>query len=124
MDYFQIISEDRIKKAYKDGEFANLPGYGKPLPPDELANIPENIRMAYRILKNGGYTEEPTKLRQEIVSIEILIAESTDQAEQADMRNKLNQKLLRYNSIMSKRGAKTNSSVFKNYSQKVIKKLT
>ena len=124
MDYFQIISEDRIKKAYKDGEFTNLPGYGKPLPPDELANIPENIRMAYRILKNGGYTEEATKLRQENVSIENLIPESTDQAEQADMRNKLNQKLLRYNSIMSKRGAKTNSSVFKNYSQKVIKKLT
>ncbi|RHW41555.1 DUF1992 domain-containing protein [Neobacillus notoginsengisoli] len=124
MDYFQIISEDRIKKAYKDGEFANLPGFGKPLPPDELANIPEDIRMAYRILKNGGYTEEATKLRQEIVAIENLIAESADEVERANMQKKLNQKLLRYNSIMSRRGEQTNSSIFKNYSQKVMKKLT
>ncbi|WP_409273644.1 DUF1992 domain-containing protein [Neobacillus sp. SCS-31] len=124
MDYFQIISEDRIKKAYDNGEFEDLPGFGKPLPQDDLAGIPDELRMAYRVLKNAGYTEEAKSLRQEMVSLESMIAQCTDDAERASMQKKLNQKLLRYNSMMAKRGAKTNSSVFKNYGDKVIRKLT
>ncbi|WP_059172481.1 DUF1992 domain-containing protein [Bacillus sp. FJAT-27445] len=124
MDFFQIISEERIKKAYADMEFEHLPGFGKPLPPDELAGVPDELRMAYRVLKNGGYTDEAKTLRQEMASIESIIVQSTDDTERASMQKKLNQKLLQYNSLMAKRGAKTNSSVFKNYSAKVIKKLT
>jgi hypothetical protein len=123
MDLFHILSEDRIKKAYKDGEFENLPGLGKPLQLEDLSGIPEDLRMAYKVLKNAGYTEDESQLRQEMMTIEGLIRKCDDSAEKEDLQKKLNEKLLRFNQIMSKRGVKTNSSLFKNYQQKVQNKL-
>lgn len=51
MDFSHIVSEDKIKRAIKDGEFENLPGMGKPLPKDDAAHLPESLRMSYRMLK-------------------------------------------------------------------------
>jgi hypothetical protein len=123
MDLFHIVSEDRIKKAYKDGEFENLPGLGKPMQLEDLSGIPEDLRMAYKVLKNAGYTQDESQLRQEMMTIESLIKKCDDSSEKEDLQKKLNEKLLRFNQVMSKRGVKTNSSMFKNYQQKVQNKL-
>lgn len=123
MDLFHIVSEDRIKKAYKDGEFENLPGLGKPMQLEDLSGIPEDLRMAYKVLKNAGYTQDESQLRQEMMTIENLIKKCDDSCEKEDLQKKLNEKLLRFNQVMSKRGVKTNSSMFKNYQQKVQNKL-
>jgi hypothetical protein len=72
MDLFHIIAEEKIKQAMKDGEFDRLPGMGKPLKLDDLSGIPEELRMAYRIMKNAGYTEEETNVRKELMNIEDL----------------------------------------------------
>jgi hypothetical protein len=123
MDMFHIISEDRIKKAYKDGEFDNLPGLGKPLQLEDMSGIPEELRMAYKLLKNAGYTQEEGQLRQEMVTIENLIKKCDDSGEKETLQKNLNEKLIRFNQLMSKRGVKTNSAIFKNYEQKVQKKI-
>ncbi|WP_223589690.1 DnaJ family domain-containing protein [Neobacillus bataviensis] len=123
MDMFQIVSEDRIKKAYKDGEFENLPGLGKPMQLEDLSAIPEDLRMAYKLLKNAGYTQEESHLRQELMTIEDLIKKTDDISEKENLHRKLNEKLIRFNQIMSKKGVKTNSSIFKNYELKVQNKL-
>ena len=47
----QIIAENRIREAQQNGEFDNLPGMGKPLEFEDDSNIPEDLRMAYKILK-------------------------------------------------------------------------
>ena len=47
MDFSSIVSEDKIKRAIKDGEFEGLPGMGKPLKKDDAAHVPEHLRMAY-----------------------------------------------------------------------------
>ncbi|MDF2038097.1 DUF1992 domain-containing protein [Bacillus sp. CMF12] len=123
MDFFSILSEDRIKKAYKDGEFDNLPGYGKPLPFDDLSSVPENLRMAYRIMKNAGFTDEENQMKKEMLTIEDLIKKCEDQEEKKALQKKLNEKMLRFNSMMSKRRQNTNSSLFKNYGEKINNKL-
>lgn len=123
MDFFSIVSEDRIKKAYKDGEFDNLPGYGKPLPFDDLSSVPENLRMAYRIMKNAGFTDEENQMKKEMLTIEDLIKKCEDQEEKKALQKKLNEKMLRFNSMMSKRRQNTNSSLFKNYGEKINNKL-
>ncbi|MEH7301366.1 DnaJ family domain-containing protein [Neobacillus drentensis] len=123
MDLFHIVSEDRIKKAYQDGEFDNLPGLGKPLQLEDLSGIPEELRMAYKLLKNAGYTQEEGQLRQEMMTIEGLLKKCDDSTEKESLQKKLNEKLLRFNQLMSKRGVKTNSAIFKNYEQKVQKKI-
>src|SRR5690606_26820811 len=47
------IIDEIIKDAQRKGEFANLPGQGKPLKLDEDANTPPHMRMAYKILKEN-----------------------------------------------------------------------
>lgn len=123
MDMFHIVSEDRIKKAFKDGEFENLPGLGKPMKLEDLSAIPEELRMAYKMLKNAGYTQDEGHLRQELMTIEDLIKKTDDISEKENLQRKLNEKLIRFNQLMSKRGVKTNSSIFKNYELKVQNKL-
>jgi hypothetical protein len=123
MDIFSILSEQAIKKAMEDGEFDNLPGYGKPLVLEDLSGVPEELRMAYKLMKNAGFSPEENKIKQEMMSIESLIKNCNDPEEKNKLQKNLNEKLLRFNQTMSKRGGKTNSSVFKNYQQKIDKKL-
>jgi hypothetical protein len=50
---FNRIVEERILSAQKKGQFSNLPGEGKPLDLPDDGHIPEDLRMAYKILKNA-----------------------------------------------------------------------
>jgi hypothetical protein len=119
MDLFHIIAEEKIKQAIKDGELDRLPGMGKPLKLDDLSSIPEELRMAYRIMKNAGYTEEETDLRKELMTIEDLIKKCENEDEKQSLQKQLNEKLLRFNRLMSKRGVQTNSALFKQYERKL-----
>jgi hypothetical protein len=51
----ELIAERRIAEALAQGEFDGLPGAGKPLDLAEDPLVPEDQRMANRILKNAGY---------------------------------------------------------------------
>src|SRR5437762_4043785 len=99
MDLFHILAEQKIKQAYKNGEFDNLPGMGKPLKLDDMSGVPEELRMAYRIMKNAGYTEEENALRKELMTIEDLIKKCDDDDEKESFKKQLNEKLLRFNSL-------------------------
>jgi hypothetical protein len=123
MDFFSILSEQAIKRAYNEGEFDNLPGFGKPLELEDMSGVPEELRMAYKLMKNAGFSPEENKIKQELMSIEGLIRICEDPVEKEKLQKNLNEKLLRFNQIMSKRGGKTNSSIFKNYQQKIDQKL-
>ncbi|RDI42249.1 DUF1992 domain-containing protein [Falsibacillus pallidus] len=123
MDFFSIISEQRIKEAQRNGEFDNLPGYGKPLPKDEFEHVPPDMRMAYRIMKNAGYSMEEAEIRKEMMSIEKLISMCEDEEEKEGLKKELNEKYVKFNQFMSKRKKDTNSSIFKNYESKIEKKL-
>jgi hypothetical protein len=48
----------QIRKAIEDGEFSNLPGEGKPLNLGDDAHTPEELRMAYKILKDNDLSPE------------------------------------------------------------------
>ncbi|NRD78114.1 DUF1992 domain-containing protein [Bacillus sp. BRMEA1] len=122
MDMFQLLSEDRIKKAYEKGEFEQLPGFGKPMKIEDLSGVPEELRMAYKLLKNAGYSEDECLIRREMMTIEDLMKKCEDPIEKEDLKRKWNEKLLRFNQLMSKRGVQTNSSIFKNYGDKVQSK--
>ena len=55
---FELIAERKIEEAAARGEFDGLPGEGRPLDLDDDALVPEDLRMAYRILKNAGYAPQ------------------------------------------------------------------
>jgi hypothetical protein len=48
------LVESRIREAQDRGEFDRLPGAGRPLPDEDLAGVPHELRVAYRVLRNAG----------------------------------------------------------------------
>ncbi len=50
-----FIAEQRIAEAIENGDFDDLPGSGKPLELDDDSLVPEELRLAYRVLKNAGF---------------------------------------------------------------------
>ncbi|MDE5832902.1 MAG: DUF1992 domain-containing protein [Desulfovibrio sp.] len=74
-----IIAEQRIADAIRDGEFDNLPGAGKPLPIEDLNAVPEEFRMAYKILKNAGYAPPEIQERKEMSRLADLLDGSPDE---------------------------------------------
>jgi DnaJ family protein C protein 28 len=60
--------EQQIRKAIEDGQFEDLPGKGKPLKLNENPYEDPEWRMAYRVLRNGGFTLPWIEARREIES--------------------------------------------------------
>ncbi|MED4018326.1 DUF1992 domain-containing protein [Sutcliffiella cohnii] len=116
---FSRLTDDRIRKAYEEGEFENLPGYGKKLQLEDLSNVPPEMRMANKMMKNAGMMEEQ-QVRSEIEYIEDLIKNAHDDLEEQRLTQRLNEKLLRFNQIMEKKKKETNSATFKNYQSKIF----
>ncbi|GIL05339.1 MAG: hypothetical protein BroJett031_18590 [Betaproteobacteria bacterium] len=65
------LVERRIAEAIARGEFDDLPGAGRPLALDNEPLIPEEVRVAHRILKNAGFV--PPELEQ-IAEVNRLLA--------------------------------------------------
>ncbi|MFQ6021804.1 MAG: DnaJ family domain-containing protein [Acidiferrobacterales bacterium] len=78
MCFLNKIAEARIREAMERGEFDDLPGAGKPLALDDDSVVPEEMRSAYRILKNSGYMPRELEVRREIANVEHLIVHSDD----------------------------------------------
>jgi Domain of unknown function (DUF1992) len=61
------IAERRIREAIDAGEFDNLSGAGKPLAEHEdNPFVPDDMRVAFKVLLNSGYAPDWMTLAQEI----------------------------------------------------------
>ncbi len=96
---FTRIIEDRIKKAMMDGDFKDLPGSGKPLFLEDDRHIPEDLRLAYKILKNADYVPPEIELKKEIQRTEDLLVGLKDEKEKYRLIKKLNFLILRLNAL-------------------------
>ena len=70
---FEMLAEQKIQDAMERGELDNLPGAGKPMDLAEDPLIPEDMRVAYRILKNAGFVPPELQLAREIRDLERLV---------------------------------------------------
>ena len=71
---FDPIAEKKITEAIARGEFNDLPGAGKPLELDDDSNVPEDLRVAYRILRNAGFVPPEVESLREVGDLERLVA--------------------------------------------------
>ena len=78
MPIFDSLVEQRIAAARDAGELDNLPGAGKPLALDDDRLVPEDLRVAYRILRNAGFVPPEVDARREIASVDELIRHAVD----------------------------------------------
>ena len=87
---FDKIVEERIRKAQKKGEFENLEGSGKPLNLLDDQTVAEELRLAYKILKNADCLPPEIELKKEIQQTEELLSGMGETAAKHRTLKKLN----------------------------------
>lgn len=99
MDILKSIAERKIQEAMARGEFDNLPGRGKPIEMEDLSAIPEDLRMAYKVLKNAGCVPPEVELHNDICSLRRLVLEMEEGEERRSKVRELNFKLMKLEMI-------------------------
>jgi len=90
MKLLDALVEQRIAVAAARGEFDDLPGAGAPLALDEDALVPEEVRVAKRILKNAGFVPPAVEQLRALRDLENQLASVGDnKAERCRLRAKL-----------------------------------
>jgi len=119
---FEAIVEERIKQAQKEGRFDNLAGRGRPLD-FEYANVPEELRLAHKVLKNAGFLPPEIELKKKISQTRDLMAgldETTPK--KAELGKKLNYLMAKLDSV---RGTVPGAALVRDqYQNNLMKKLS
>ena len=113
--------ERRIQEAQKEGAFDHLPGEGRPLDLEDDSAVPQELRMAYKVLKNAGYLPPELADRKEINTILDLLEHCEDGAEKLRQMQKLDVILMRMKSRRSRSVAITENDP---YYEKVVRRIT
>lgn len=121
MEIFWKIAERRIAEAMANGEFDNLENMGKPIEIEDDTWIPEDLRIAYKFLKNAGCIPPELEERKEIMNMCTLINTIDDDKERLKKIRELNFKLLKVN--LSRKKPLTFED-FPEYEAKIIDKFT
>jgi hypothetical protein len=117
---FEKIVEERIRRAYENGEFDELAGAGEPLTLEDDRSVPEELRLAYKILKNAECLPPEIELRREIEKTEDLLAALPDAAEKYRILKKLNFLILKVNAL---RRASIANEIPQHYTAQVVSRL-
>jgi len=99
---YEKIVEQRIKEAMENGEFENLPGKGKPIPIEDDSHVPEDLRLAYKLLKNADCLPPELLEKKEILQMEDMLASVPDEKERYKLIKKINFKIMNLN-VMGKK---------------------
>jgi hypothetical protein len=102
MIYPQRIIENIIREAIEKGEFDNLPGKGKPLVFEDDSHVPEDLRLAYKILKNADCIPPELQLKKDIRAAQDLLSGLTDEKEKYRQMKKLNFLVMKLNTIQKR----------------------
>lgn len=96
---FEKIVEERIRRAQEQGAFEDLPGKGAPLKIEDDRHIPEDLRLAHKILKNADCKPPEVELKEKIAQAEDLLAGMEDTREKYRLLKKLNFMIMKLNSM-------------------------
>jgi hypothetical protein len=83
------LAEETIEAAMRRGEFDALEGAGQPLVLEDDGLVPEELRVAYRLLRNAGCLPPEQQLRNEISDIEDLLGRVDSDADEDRLRRRL-----------------------------------
>ncbi len=117
---FQKIVEEKIKKAQEEGLFDNLPGKGRPLELEDDSHVPEDLRLAYKILKNADCLPPELQLKKEIRQMEDMLEAIPDEKERYRLIKKINFKIMKLN-MMGRRSPLLEETEI--YYKKIVEKL-
>jgi hypothetical protein len=121
MDSLARIAEQKIVEAMQTRSLTTSKWKNKPLPLENDSNIPDDLKMAYKIMKNSGYLPPEIEERKEVQRLEELIAATEDEHERLQQMRKLNVLLMK---IDSKRATPANISQQDDYYRKIVERVS
>ena len=116
-----LIAERKISKAIQEGVLDNKEWRNKPLPTTYDNTVPEELRMAHKILKNAGYLPPEIETKKEIQQIEDLLATCEDEYIRVRQIKKLNFLLMKLNAM---KGDSVNIESQEEYYRQVVERIT
>jgi DnaJ homologue, subfamily C, member 28, conserved domain len=102
MSWIERIAERKIREAIERGDLDGLPLAGQPLALDSTPFVPEELRLAYKVLKDAGFLPPEIELRKEIVSLRALLDSVEEEDERIRIARRINDKVLRLNLLMKR----------------------
>ncbi|MBM4261690.1 MAG: DUF1992 domain-containing protein [Deltaproteobacteria bacterium] len=117
--FIERLAEQRIQEAQRNGKFDNLAGKGRPLEIEDYSNLPEDLRMAYHVLKNARVLPPEAELMNDIHILEDLLKHVEDEGERQSLAKSLQWKMIRLD-MMKRRSLDENS--LRGYGRKLLAK--
>lgn len=121
MNSIAFIAEQKIQEAIKNGDLNIERWKNRPLPMEDDRLIPDDLKMAYKILKNSGYLPPEIEERKEVKRLEELIAATEDEHVRLKQMKKLSVLLMK---IDARRGKTSNIARQDDYYRKVVEKIS
>ena len=94
--------DERIRQAIEAGEFDNLPGKGKPIDLSDYFETPEDLRMAYSILKSNDFVPAEVDLLREIDGLTKQLEASTDDGQKTNLKKEITAKKYVFKMMLEK----------------------
>ena len=117
--FIERLAEQRILEAQRNGEFDDLAGKGKPLELADYSSLPEDLRMAYHLLKNANVLPPEAELLKDIHILEDLLKHIEDEGERKSLAKSLQWKLIRLD-MLKKRSMDLGK--VRNYGRRLVEK--
>ncbi|MEZ0395998.1 MAG: DUF1992 domain-containing protein [Anaerolineales bacterium] len=100
---FEKSVEALLREAMERGEFDHLPGKGQPLDLSAYFDTPEEVRLAYSILKSANILPEEASLLKEIALLKEDLRACAEPVRQRQLAAAIEARLLRYNLLRERR---------------------
>jgi hypothetical protein len=96
--------EQIIREAMARGEFdtQSVPGKGKPIDLTAYFDTPEEIRLAYSVLKSADILPQEAELLKEIATLKEKLEAITNQAQKRKLLKTLEEKRLQFTMMMER----------------------
>ena len=117
----RLIAERRISEAIRKGQLDVEGWRNKPLPMTNDYLVPEELRMAHKILKNAGCLPPEIETKKEIQQIEDLLANCEDECTRVKQIKKLNYLMMKLDGM---KGDTLNIESQEKYYQQVVERIT
>jgi uncharacterized protein YutE (UPF0331/DUF86 family) len=99
---FHKNADEKINEAIARGEFDDLPGKGRPLDLAAYFGTPEDLRMAYSLLKNADIIPEEMELLKQIEGLKKSFNSCTSEIEKRAIQRQLSEKLTNFSMRMER----------------------
>ena len=93
---FDKLVESIIKDAQEQGEFDNLPGKGKPIDLTTYFDTPEDVRVAYSVLKNANIASPEVDLLKEIAELKNILIAVLDEGKKKKIQKEIEKKQIEF----------------------------